>query len=176
MDKYKRIMKDLNYVANCMPTSPLLWDLEYLDCVIFVAQSVPWQQTAITVLVTTGNLLSLSVPDRLFFAVDNAKMQRTPDQSVHVSPFSRSQLLSIHGLTNYSFSHLFTWRIVRAVAQVVSHWPLTTEAWVRTRVNSCGMWWTKWRWDMLFSECFHFPLSVSFHHGSPCSHHLRDEQ
>jgi hypothetical protein len=48
-------------------------------------------------------------------------------------------LLSIRGLTNYSFSHILTWIIVCAVAQVVNHWPLTTEAWVRTHVNSCGM-------------------------------------
>jgi hypothetical protein len=41
-DKYKAITNDLNYVANCTPMSPLLWDLEYFYRLIFVAQSVPY--------------------------------------------------------------------------------------------------------------------------------------
>jgi hypothetical protein len=39
-DKYKGKKNDSNYVANCTPTSPPLWDLEYFDSLIFVAQSV----------------------------------------------------------------------------------------------------------------------------------------
>jgi hypothetical protein len=32
------------------------------------------------------------------------------------------------------------------------------------------LWRTKWHWDRFFSEFFGFPLSVSFHHGSPFSY------
>jgi len=39
-DKYKEITNDSNYVASCTPTSPPVWDLEYFDRLIFVAQSV----------------------------------------------------------------------------------------------------------------------------------------
>jgi hypothetical protein len=27
------------------------------------------------------------------------------------------------------------------------------------------LWWAKWHWDRVFSECFGFPLSISFHRG-----------
>jgi hypothetical protein len=40
MDKYKAITNDLKYVASYTPTSPQVLDLEYFDCLIFVAQSV----------------------------------------------------------------------------------------------------------------------------------------
>jgi hypothetical protein len=36
--------------------------------------------------------------------------------------------------------------------------------------STWDLWWTKWHWDRSFSEFFGFPLSVSFHHGSPCSY------
>jgi hypothetical protein len=32
------------------------------------------------------------------------------------------------------------------------------------------LWWTKWHWDRFFSEFFDFPLSISFHLGSPNSY------
>jgi hypothetical protein len=41
MDKYKGITNDSIYVASCKPTSPPVWDLEYFDRLIFVAQGVP---------------------------------------------------------------------------------------------------------------------------------------
>jgi len=44
-DKYKGITNDSNYVANCTPTSPPLWDLEYFDRLIFVAQNVHGHDT-----------------------------------------------------------------------------------------------------------------------------------
>jgi hypothetical protein len=40
MDKYKEIMNDWNYDANCKLTSLLVWDIENFKCLIFVAQSV----------------------------------------------------------------------------------------------------------------------------------------
>jgi hypothetical protein len=43
--------------------------------------------------------------------------------------------------------------IGRAMAQAVSHRPLTTEAWVRSQVKSMlDLWWTKWHSDRFFSE------------------------
>jgi hypothetical protein len=41
-DKYRGITNDLNYVASCTPMSPPVWDLEYFDRLIFVAQSVQY--------------------------------------------------------------------------------------------------------------------------------------
>jgi hypothetical protein len=32
------------------------------------------------------------------------------------------------------------------------------------------LWWTKWNWDRFISEFFCFPLSISFHRGSPYSY------
>jgi hypothetical protein len=34
----------------------------------------------------------------------------------------------------------------------------------------CGTWHTKWHWNRVFSEFFGFPLSISFHRGSPYSY------
>jgi hypothetical protein len=49
----------------------------------------------------------------------------------------------------------------RAMAQVVSRWPLTAEARFRARVNPCGnCGGTKWKWDRFFSEFFGFLLSI----------------
>jgi hypothetical protein len=39
-DKYKEITNGSNYFASCTPTSPPVWDLEYFDRLIFVAQCV----------------------------------------------------------------------------------------------------------------------------------------
>jgi hypothetical protein len=33
-------IKRSNYVTNCTPTSPPVWDLEYFDLLVFVAQSI----------------------------------------------------------------------------------------------------------------------------------------
>jgi hypothetical protein len=38
------------------------------------------------------------------------------------------------------------------------------------------LWCTKWHWDRFLSWFFGFPLSISFHHRSPNSYHLGDEQ
>jgi hypothetical protein len=40
MEKHQGITNDSNNVASCMPTSPPVWDLEYIDRLIFVAKSV----------------------------------------------------------------------------------------------------------------------------------------
>jgi hypothetical protein len=49
----------------------------------------------------------------------------------------------------------------RAMAQVVSRWPLTAEARVRARVNPCGICgWQSGTGTVFFSEFFGFPLSV----------------
>jgi hypothetical protein len=39
-DKYKEITNYSNYVASCTLTSPQVWDLEYFNRLIFVAQNV----------------------------------------------------------------------------------------------------------------------------------------
>jgi hypothetical protein len=41
-DKYKGITNDSIYVASCTSTSPPVWDLEYFDGLIFVAQNVQY--------------------------------------------------------------------------------------------------------------------------------------
>jgi hypothetical protein len=51
MDKYSGIMNESNYVTSCTPMSPLVWDLEYFDRLIFVAQSVRLRQITISMLV-----------------------------------------------------------------------------------------------------------------------------
>jgi hypothetical protein len=49
----------------------------------------------------------------------------------------------------------------RAMAQVVSRRPLTSEARVRALVSpTWDLWWTEWHWDRFFSEFFGFPLSI----------------
>jgi hypothetical protein len=55
----------------------------------------------------------------------------------------------------------------RAMAQAVSHRPLTAEARVRSRVKSMwDLWWTKWHWERFFSELSVFPCQ--FHStGAP---------
>jgi hypothetical protein len=59
------------------------------------------------------------------------------------------------------------------MAQVVSRRPLTAEARFRAPSQSMwDLWWTKWHWDMFFSELFGFPLSISFHRRSPNEYHL----
>jgi hypothetical protein len=35
------------------------------------------------------------------------------------------------------------------------------------------LWWKKLHWDRIFFEFFDFPLSVSFHRGSPYSYIMR---
>jgi hypothetical protein len=60
-----------------------------------------------------------------------------------------------------------------AMAQVVSRRPLTAEAWVRARVNPCGICGGQSGTGTgFFSEFFGFPLSISFHRRSPNSYHL----
>jgi hypothetical protein len=39
--------------------------------------------------------------------------------------------------------------------------PLTAEFRLRSQASLICLWWTKWRWDGVFSERFGFPLSVS---------------
>jgi hypothetical protein len=55
-----------------------------------------------------------------------------------------------------------------AIAEAVSHRPLTAEA--------RDLWWTKCHWDRFFSEFFGLPLSISFHRRSSNAYYLRDEQ
>jgi hypothetical protein len=57
------------------------------------------------------------------------------------------------------------------MAQAISRWSLTAEAQVRARVNLCGICGGQsGTWDRLFFESLDFQLSLSFHHGSPCSY------
>jgi hypothetical protein len=61
------------------------------------------------------------------------------------------------------FSYSLQCRTVFWPCQAVSRQLLTMAAWV------C-LWWTKWHWDRFFCLFFSFPLSASFHHGSPYSY------
>jgi hypothetical protein len=46
-----------------------------------------------------------------------------------------------------------------AMAQEVSHQPLTMEAWVQSWISPVwDVWWTKWNWDRFFPEYFGLPL------------------
>jgi hypothetical protein len=51
-----------------------------------------------------------------------------------------------------------------AIAQAVSHRPLTAVARVHARVNPVGFMVEKMALGQFFSEFFGFPLSISFHH------------
>jgi hypothetical protein len=50
-----------------------------------------------------------------------------------------------------------TLSIGRAMAQVISRWPLTAETRVHPQVNPCGICGGQWHWDRFFSECSVFP-------------------
>jgi hypothetical protein len=59
----------------------------------------------------------------------------------------------------------------RVMAQAVSRWPLTADAWVRAHVSSCWICGEQSGTGTRFlSKFFCFILSVAFHRGSPCSH------
>jgi hypothetical protein len=58
----------------------------------------------------------------------------------------------------------------RIMTQAVSRRRLTAEARVYPPVQSMWYsWWKNWHWDRFLSEFFGFPLSLSFHRGSPYS-------
>jgi hypothetical protein len=89
-------------------------------------------------------------------------------------PFSFSPFLSDYQYRHIHFEKAHTsvqWNLVNkglinvffgcAMAQVVSHQPLTTEAWVLALVR---------HWHRFFSEIFSFSPSVSFYCGSPLSY------
>jgi hypothetical protein len=58
-----------------------------------------------------------------------------------------------------------------AMAQPVSRRPLTAEATIRSRFNPRGIrGGQSGTVEVIFSELFCFPRSVSIHHGSPCSY------
>jgi hypothetical protein len=59
----------------------------------------------------------------------------------------------------------------RAMVQVISHWPLTAEAWVRVWVNPCGICGGQSGTGTGFSPNS-FPVNISFHRRSPNSYHL----
>jgi hypothetical protein len=43
-------------------------------------------------------------------------------------------------MTNYAVSYSYLFNLLdRAMAQAVSRWPLAAEAWVRARVDPCGI-------------------------------------
>jgi hypothetical protein len=52
------------------------------------------------------------------------------------------------------------------MAQVVSCWPLTGE----TGVSACGFVVDKVALGQVFLHVLQFPMSISFHHGSPYSY------
>jgi hypothetical protein len=54
----------------------------------------------------------------------------------------------------------------RTIAQAVSRWLPTAVAWVRARVWSCGIWWTKWRWGRFSSSTLVSPANL---HSTNCS-------
>jgi hypothetical protein len=60
-------------------------------------------------------------------------------------------------------SHISKCRLSRAVAQVVSHWLLTTVARVRIRAEHVGFVVDKAALGQVFSEYFHLPCQSSFH-------------
>jgi hypothetical protein len=77
---------------------------------------------------------------------------------------------------NWSRSGGLTCERGRAMAQAVSRRAVTAEAWVRARVNPCGICGGQsGTGDRFFSESSS-PLSISFHRRSPNSYHLGDEQ
>jgi hypothetical protein len=51
------------------------------------------------------------------------------------------------------------------MAQVISCWPLTGE----TGVSACGFVVDKVALGQVFLHVLQFPMSISFHHGSPYS-------
>jgi hypothetical protein len=59
-----------------------------------------------------------------------------------------------------------------AMAQAVSHRPLTAEAVVRARVNPCGICGHKVALGQVSLRVPRFPLSILFHCRSPNSYHL----
>jgi hypothetical protein len=63
------------------------------------------------------------------------------------------------------------------MAQAISRRPLTAEAWVRTYISPYGICGGQsGNGTGFFPDFFGFPLSTSFHRGSPNSYHLEDEQ
>jgi hypothetical protein len=62
------------------------------------------------------------------------------------------------------------------MAQVVTHWLLTTEAWGFTHVSPCGMCGVQSRTGTSFSKFFGFPLNIIPQWLSMLTYHLQDEQ
>jgi hypothetical protein len=62
---------------------------------------------------------------------------------------------------NFIFRLWIFWRVAWLK---VGSWSPIAEVWVWSCAISCGICGrTEWQWDILFSEYFNFPLSVSFH-------------
>jgi hypothetical protein len=61
------------------------------------------------------------------------------------------------------------------MAQAVSCWPFTVEAWVHVGQSMWELWWTEWHRDRLLSESFGFSISISLTHFS-IRIYLGDEQ
>jgi hypothetical protein len=95
-------------------------------------------------------------------------------------PHHRENLKShtVKSLHINKYAHPNKWQECCAMAQVVSHWPLTTEAQIHTWVSSCGICGGRSDKGMGFSPSSSvFPCQYhSTHHGSTLIYHLGDEQ